>query len=82
MEGERHPNCQTTECAPDCLERAECTEHTQFTYCGMCPEHGRPRHDCGCFADGDSEVQWPTETMRYEAQWDEEDSQREISGAR
>lgn len=69
-EGQRHPTCQMAECAPDCLERAECVTHTQYTYCGMCPEHNRPRHDCGCFADGESEEWWPTPVMVSEAEWD------------
>jgi len=77
MEGERHPKCKLDPCNPDCLERAECTEATDM-FCGMCPEHDRPRHDCGCAQGAEHEEKWPTETMRYEAEWDEKDTDRTL----
>lgn len=50
MEGERHPKCKRETCDPDCMERGECTLPVWHghMWCGMCPDHDRPRHDCGC----------------------------------
>lgn len=51
-------------CAPDCHERAVCSEpgatHTQ---CGTCQAHDAPRHHCGCPR--------PLESVRPKHGWDE-----------
>lgn len=45
------PCCDPTD-PMDCEERATCPQagESGHTSCGTCPEHQRPRHTCGCFA--------------------------------